>query len=195
MEKIKTSQTNPLPLKPAINAAIQLWSEQGKWHKISVVGNSMLPLMRDGNHVLVAHDSTSIHIGDVIVFWQSDHLFVHRVIRIERTSQPVRFLTKGDNAPNFDSPVSVEEVIGRVIAIQRDDREILLDTKAWRASGYLIAWTTLLLSMFLAIGQRLKQRCVGPQPSRSTAWMRQTLAKIPSRILQFWFALFCRWKR
>ncbi len=169
-----------------LGIAIQLWKEQDKCHWIPITGNSMLPLLRDGDRVLVAHDRTPIRMGDVIVFWQSNQLIIHRVIRIERTPDTARFLTKGDNGLSFDPLVNADQVIGKVLAVRRADRETRLDTRGWRLWGASIAYTTLLVRGVLVIGQWIKRRLIGPQPHRWTRRVHRTISEIPTRLLKFW---------
>lgn len=169
-----------------LDTAIQLWKTQDKRHWIAVTGNSMLPLMRAGDQVLVVHNCSHIQPGDVIVFWQSNQLIVHRVIRVEPTPATLRFLTKGDNGLAFDPMVSADQVIGKVLAVRRADRETLLDTQGWRLLGTSIAYTTLLIRGVLVIGQWIKRRLIGPQPHRWTRRVHQTIAEIPTRLLKFW---------
>jgi signal peptidase I len=194
VEKVGNPYGESLPTKTVINTALEIWKEQSKQHRISIVGNSMLPLMRDGDRVLVAHASDDFHPGDVIVFWQSNVLVVHRVIRIDHTPEQVHFLTKGDNAPNFDPLVGVEQVIGRVLAVQRGNREIPIDTATWRVLGHWIARSTLWWQESLAIAREIKLHLVGRHPNRYTAWIRQAITLIPSRLFKFWLAVVYRWQ-
>lgn len=177
-----------------LETAIQLWKEQDKCHWIPITGNSMLPLMRTGDQVLVAHDCSHIRTGDVIVFWQSNQLIIHRVIRIRQTSDTICFLTKGDNGLSLDPPVREDQVIGKVLAVRQDNREISLDTRMWRGLGYGIAYATWLINELLVIGQRIKRRFIGQTPNRWTRRIQQTMAGIPSRLLKFWITFLDRWK-
>lgn len=182
-------------IEPALlDTAIQLWKEQDKRHWIPIAGNSMLPLLREGDRVLVAHDCTRIQRGDVIVFWQTNQLIIHRVIQIQRTSDTICFLTKGDNGLSFDPPVREDQVIGKVLAARRDNREISIDTRMWRWLGYGIAYVTWLIRGLLVMGQRIKRRFIGHPPNRWTRRIQQTMAGIPSRLLKFWMAFFDHWK-
>lgn len=177
-----------------LDTAIQLWKGHDKRHWIPITGNSMLPLMRAGDQVLVAHDCSHIRTGDVIVFWQSNQLIIHRVIQIERTPDTIRFLTKGDNGLSFDPIVSADQVIGKVLAVRRTGRETWLDTRGWRMWGSGIAYTTLLVRGVLVIGQWIKRHFIGPQPNRWTRRLHQTIIGIPTRLFKFWVTLVDRRK-
>ncbi len=42
----------------------------------------MLPLLRDGDQVLVSHIRDQVQLGDIVVFQRGDTLIAHRVLRI-----------------------------------------------------------------------------------------------------------------
>ena len=150
-------------LYPHILAA---WAQSGTHHHIPISGCSMLPTLRDGDVVLVSHGSAGVRRGDILVFCYREptpacppgdsltrplahsltrsltespppHLLIaHRVLRVRPGPSGPTFLTKGDNVSSFDPPPRATEIIGRVVAIERDDQTISLDTPAWRALGW-----------------------------------------------------------
>ncbi len=140
---------------------MDLWGQAGGQHFIPITGRSMLPLFQEGDRVLVAHGRAGVRRGDVIIFRRKGSLIAHRVLRIyHRQSEPV-FITKGDNAAHFDPPLHAGEVIGRVLAIEREGRRMPLDTTAWRIVGWLIAASTLAWTQLYGWGRRLKRRFWG----------------------------------
>ncbi|MGB9725146.1 MAG: signal peptidase I [Fervidicoccaceae archaeon] len=73
---------------------------------IAVVrGNSMLPLLREGDIVFLHHATPQeIRIGDIIVYKSvNDGYIIHRVVKIVNTSNGIFYVTKGDNNPVDDS--------------------------------------------------------------------------------------------
>lgn len=159
------------PSKAVVEAALGIWSEKKQQHAVPVKGNSMLPLFQPDDHVFVAHGNQMIRRGDVIVFRRNDELTVHRVIDIKPGPT---YLTKGDNLSYFDSPVPVSELLGRVVRIQRGQREININTRLWRLTGQLIVAYTMGWGAVYQRARRLKQRFLGPQPNRVMAFLRQT---------------------
>ncbi len=66
-------------------------------------GNSMHPLLRDGDLVVVIPSHT-INLGDIIVFRNDREEFViHRVIAKLECNSKTLYVTKGDNNPFIDS--------------------------------------------------------------------------------------------
>lgn len=84
--------------------------------ELSVYGNSMAPLLNNGDKILVEpciHNK--LKPGDIIVYQKfSDHLTVHRIVDITALSK-TRFYceTKGDNNSHPDTyKVFSHEIIG-----------------------------------------------------------------------------------
>lgn len=89
-----------------------------------VKGNSMLPLLREGDIVIITRVKPSeISIGDVIVFKTfTGTLVIHRVIGITVEDGRYYYVTKGDNNrfPDFayfvdGKGVTYERVVGKVV--------------------------------------------------------------------------------
>jgi signal peptidase I len=160
-----------------LEVALDAWGRAGQQHLIPISGRSMLPAIHDGDHALVSHGCAGVRPGDVIVFRHTGTLIAHRVLRIERGDDGPTFVTKGDNAPQFDPRLSADEIVGRVLAIERGGRHTSLDTGAWRILGWLIAVSTLAWTRLYGWCQALKQRLLGPQPNRVTSCVVATLRR------------------
>ncbi|MBV7328942.1 signal peptidase I [Chloroflexi bacterium TSY] len=129
-----------------IEATLDVWRKVGSQHTIRVAGRSMLPLIQDGDSVRIVHDVSSVRQGDIVVFRYGGQLIAHRVMRVHNEPPVVMFMTKGDNTVSFDAPVRADQVIGRVSALQKGDRYIVLDTLAWRVAGRLVAIASLTMA-------------------------------------------------
>ncbi len=194
-EAMDTSNTKGAPLPGhVLEAVLDVWGQAGEQHFIPITGNSMLPLIRDGDHVLVAHGCAGLRRGDVVVFRHEGRLIAHRVLCIYDGDARPTFVTKGDNAPQFDSPLSADEIVGRVLAVERGSRYMPLDTAAWRVLGWLMAVSTLAWTKLYGWSRDLKQRLLGPQPNRLTAFLRQSALAFFSLVLKVVQAVVCRWK-
>jgi signal peptidase I len=132
----------------------------------------MLPLIQNGDQVLVAHGTAGIRRGDVVVFRQEGQMVAHRVLRIVRKPHKVSetvslplttFLMKGDNNFQVDPPVQGDEIVGRVVLIKRGNATIAVDTFAWRVAGRCIALGTLVRLLLYRRGASLKRRLLGAQ--------------------------------
>ncbi len=176
---------------PILQAVLEKWREAGEKHLIPITGRSMLPFIREGDRALVAHGCQGIRPGDVIVFRQGESLIAHRVIRLLADHT---FLTRGDNAEQFDAPVPGEAVLGRVLAIQRGAQVMRLHTTAWSITGRLIVMGTLAGGQLYRWVRPLKRWLVGPNPNRLTLFARRqalNVIRLGLKLLQY---LACRWQ-
>jgi signal peptidase I len=183
----------PLP-GHVLEAVLDVWSRTGEQHFIPITGNSMLPLIQDGDHVLVAHGCAGVRQGDVVVFRREGRLIAHRALRIHDSSTGPTFVTKGDNASQFDPPLSTDEIVGRVLAVERGGRYMSLDTAVWRVLGWLIAVSTLAWTRLYGWSRALKQNLLGPQPNRLTAFLRRSALASFSLAFKVVQVIVCRWK-
>ncbi len=122
-----------------LDSLLNLWGESGQMQWLSISGRSMLPLMRDGDRILVEFRPRALKPGDVLLFRQNELLVAHRLLRLTGQGDQPLVIAKGDNVAAFDPPYPLEDVIGRVHAIRSEDREHSLDIRAWRIAGRAIA--------------------------------------------------------
>lgn len=177
-----------------LRAVFDVWGQTKEQHSISITGRSMFPLIREGDRVLVAHGCTGMRRGDVIVFRRRGRLIAHRVLNILKSDAGPIFVTKGDNIPQFDPPLNDNEIVGRVLAIKRENRCIPLDTPVWRILGWLIAVSTLSLAKIHGCGRNLTQRLFGTYFTYLTPDLHKCERVFSSFIRKILFAVFCKWK-
>jgi signal peptidase I len=110
-------------------------------------GKSMHPTIEDGEEIVVEPVAPStVKVGDVLLYRSHRSVIAHRVVRIVTTLHPqslsldspssalschCSFILRGDNSDSCDDPVEAEQVLGKVVAIERDGHLIALDT--WSA--------------------------------------------------------------
>ena len=111
-------------------------------------GNSMRPAILDGDVLVVAPIKPGAIVrGDIILYRADEHIIAHRVIEIEsagsRISQPPNaacrssddragrkcaspmhdaYILRGDASYSNGEPVYADQVLGRVIAVARNNR-------------------------------------------------------------------------
>ena len=89
----------------------------------------MHPTIRDGEVVTVAPASgDAFAVGDVLLCRSGRRPTAHRVVAVQPSDhgRPVLHL-HGDNLGSPDRPVRAEDVIGRVLTVNRDGSEHALD--------------------------------------------------------------------
>jgi signal peptidase I len=92
-------------------------------------GQSMHPTIRDGETVTVEPlAACAVRRGDIILYVTQGRLIAHRVVRLESVEE-ARFILRGDAVHCFDAPVGAEQILGRVIAVERAGRSVNLARK------------------------------------------------------------------
>jgi signal peptidase len=100
---------------------------QGKGIRFRPGGGSMHPSIRDREAVIVEPvEASRIERGDIILYRHAYGLTAHRVLRINPEGDERLFILRGDASVNSDAPVRAEQVLGRVLAVERDGRELSL---------------------------------------------------------------------
>ena len=179
---------------PVLQAVLNVWSQAGGRHYISITGRSMLPLIRDGDYVLVAHRNTGVKRGDVVVFRYDGKLVAHRVLRIYKGETGYTFITKGDNVLQFDPPLSANEIVGKVLVIKRGQRQMSLDTAIWRILGWHIAISTLAWTGVYTWGRYFIQRLFRIHSIRPASFLHRCAQFFFLFIRKSVFVFISRWK-
>lgn len=111
-------------------------------------GKSMTPIIRDGDIITVfPFLSDPPEVGDVVAFVKPEtgNLVVHRVVAKGND----HFLIWGDNITRkSDGRVPEDQLIGRVIRVERNGRQVKLGLGPERAAIAWISKTRVLLSIF-----------------------------------------------
>ena len=108
---------------------------------LMVRGQSMVPLLEDGNRVEIAARTFYLP-GDVVAFRSDDQcLTVHRVLGYRPTRGGWRVVTRGDAAKALDPPLERHRILGRVVSGDCATRafRVPLRDRALAVVGFLAA--------------------------------------------------------
>ena len=61
--------------------------------------------------------------GQIVLCFRDEALVAHRLVRKSGS----QFITRGDSLYNFDRPFQEDEILGRVVTIVRDGRQVDLN--------------------------------------------------------------------
>ena len=108
----------------------------------------MQPTIEDGELITVAPVGAGVvKRGDILLYQNERGVFAHRVVGvIKNGTVPTRkgdspiYLLRGDAAVSCDPPVVREQVIGRVVAVQRGDQSLALDSTLRNLSRMARLW-------------------------------------------------------
>jgi len=112
-------------------------------------GVSMWPFIHDGDIVEVrSNNGAFTHRYDIVMCRNiNGHLVVHRILDIETRKEITRLLIKGDNLQQNDGYIQPEDILGRVVATERQGRRIRLDSR----------WSRLKSNFWIKLTQMGKQ--------------------------------------
>jgi signal peptidase I len=111
----------------AVRELLEAVLDHGKQFRFRAGGMSMFPFIRSGDVVTIAPlDREKPYLGDIVAFLHPSNrsLTLHRVIGVESQSYDIR----GDNAMGSDGNIPVENILGRVVRVERNDRRVRLGT-------------------------------------------------------------------
>jgi signal peptidase I len=115
---------------------------QGHQVEFKAPGDSMYPTICDGDLITVETiKPAAVIAGDIILYEHKSKVTVHRVMRILKRSEKnlrsalqgpqdrslsetLEFIFRGDAAIHDDAPVSSEQILGKVVSIERNGRRI-----------------------------------------------------------------------
>ena len=105
---------------------------------LHVIGDSMAPLLRPGDLVTAQPVQPDVlRLGDMIVVRHPSDLITHRLVAVDEQG----WHTKGDNCHRADEPVTVQAIVGRVVAIKRGDVRLDVQSRRWAiANPWIGAW-------------------------------------------------------
>jgi hypothetical protein len=124
--------------------------------KLAVTGTSMLSSIWPDD-ILEVHrqNAAQVRPGDVVLFERDGRLSAHRVVRKVAGPEGTLLITRGDGLRAPDSPVSPEELLGRVTAILRGGRRIEPRLTRW---GRVTSWVFSRSDLCARLAVRLRRR-------------------------------------
>jgi len=114
--------------------AREVWRTDGTagMLRLTVTGDSMRPLLRAGDGVIVQPiDPYALRPGNVVVAQRGGEWITHRLVAVDKRGWHMH----GDNTRYGDEAASATEIVGRVIAIERGAHTIDLQQPRWHAIG------------------------------------------------------------
>lgn len=114
---------------------------QGYGVRFCAKGWSMYPTIKDGEMITVEPVVPSqVKRGDILVHHNGRGMIAHRVVRIPRKKALLNpedsilgtsFVLRGDASSTCDEPVEGDQVLGKVVSVERNGR--LIDLDSWKS--------------------------------------------------------------
>ena len=121
-----------------LDVASELLS-QGRSVRFRAEGDSMYPTIRKGEAIVVEPvPAAGLRKGDVALYRTERGITAHRVVASGKT----RFKMRGDAMASPNEPVDIQQILGRVVAVEREGRSIDLTSSGARIRHRIRAWTS-----------------------------------------------------
>lgn len=128
-----------------IDQIIALTMEKQGWIDLPAQGMSMYPFIIEGDICrFVRIEASCMKKGDILLFRaKHDHLIAHRLSQIVMNEHP-HYQCKGDTNVTYDEWIAQDQIIGRLIWINRHGRRIQMTNLASRTWSWAIRTLPLL---------------------------------------------------
>src|SRR5947208_13531339 len=120
---------------------------RGNRVRFRAAGASMQPTIEDGELITVAPVGPgSVKRGDILLYQNERGVVAHRVVGVVKGTVTINggdsppYLIRADASVSCDPPVAREQVIGRVVAVQRAGRSRPLDNRAFNLMRLMRLW-------------------------------------------------------
>jgi signal peptidase I len=112
--------------------------------RFRVISNSMLPLIRKDDWVTVSTLNTEarIRFGDIVLFRRQQNFIIHRVIKTTAD----KIITKGDRCLTADAKLAREDVLARVIRLERGNLSLELQSDFWQFLNQFIGVISIMIA-------------------------------------------------
>jgi hypothetical protein len=108
-----------------------------------VMSDSMSPILRTGDRILVVPGAVeTLSAGDIVQVFYHDRVVTHRLMLSVAQTAYRCLVTKGDRGLEPDHPWPLVSVSGRVVAVDRGDRTLALDSlwHTWVGRMRVLEW-------------------------------------------------------
>ena len=126
----------------------EMWLEvcqNGRTVSFRIASGSMKPTIEIGDVVKVKKvEPSEIRAGDIVAFKNDRHIVVHRIVRIKRANGGFSFFQMGD-ASGYASGLKSIDIVGKVFAINKNGREVRLDSPKQVIGNRMFGWRALLV--------------------------------------------------
>lgn len=110
--------------------------------KAQIFGSSMLPFIRSGDYLVIQPIAREgLRIGDILAYSHDNKMPIvcHRLVKIENS----KLIIKGDTRIRGQERILFDDLLGKVIAIERGSKKIDLETRFQKALAVKLAWISL----------------------------------------------------
>jgi hypothetical protein len=110
--------------------------------RLQVRGESMLPTLWPGDIAEIAACSLKeVRRSEIVLAFGDGRFFLHRFLAIGERAE---FITRGDSMPGPDPAFPAGALLGRLVSVNRDGRQVDLRWRPWsRLMGLLFCYSSI----------------------------------------------------
>lgn len=149
----------------ARRALFTIYRQQAASAWVEAHGQSMQPLIRPGDWMLVEFGALPTAVGEIVLFSRGDMLVAHRVVAYHHRMASV--VAKGDAEPYCDPPLGAADMLGVVRALRHGPHSSPSDAGCRGPSARAIARVSRWSGRGAALARRMAT--VLPDPVRRAA--------------------------
>lgn len=127
-------------IKDTVDDMLMARIESGGSVWLTIASQSMYPALLPGDRVLVgAARPKELRLGDLVVVNAANFRIVHRLVARSIQAGDLRLITKGDNCDEGDNPWLAGQLLGVVVAVERQVGKLDLRSARARSAGAIVA--------------------------------------------------------
>jgi len=97
--------------------------------RLRVFGTSMAPAILPGDLIYVRRVILSeMSVGSIVLYARDERIFAHRVVGFSSSPAQTVLVTRGDRLCYNDPMVSPDELLGKVISVERRGRQVRVNS-------------------------------------------------------------------
>lgn len=105
--------------------------EKGKNIVVVIPDNNMAPALKKDDKVTIKSSRLDgLKVGNLVFYRLGSNMVVRRVIRSVIKPNDTYLITKADNISKMDKPVKASQIVGKVIKLERNGRNISVPSYA-----------------------------------------------------------------
>ena len=151
------SESDPVREHSKHNLAVEVLQGTGVLRLVAF-GHSMLPTLFPGDVLTVKVEPLAeIQAGDVVLFARQGRFFIHRNLRPVQRGSGSLLVTRGDSMPHADEPVTADELLGKIVSVERGAHPPVAVppcSRLRRMAGLMMAYSGKLRSLALRWHER-----------------------------------------
>ncbi|MGE7780198.1 signal peptidase I [Peribacillus sp. NPDC097264] len=134
--------------------------KEGSFH-LPAQGNSMYPFIKSGD-ICYFNECKLVQLkkGDIVLFYsETKRLIAHRYYKEMKNNQQRQFLFKGDTNLGYDQPIHGEQIVGKLLFVQKRNTKLYVSSflaKTWGKLIMSVPMLTIVLQRYINFQRRKK---------------------------------------